>query len=42
MAQEERGVLRQRASALLAPLRLRHFRRLWAADMVSLLGDFAA
>ena len=35
-------MLRQRASALLSPLRIRHFRRLWIADMVSLLGDWAA
>ena len=34
-------MLRQRATALLAPLRIRHFRRLWLADMVSLLGDWA-
>ena len=34
-------MLRQRADALLSPLRLRHFRRLWLADMVSLLGDWA-
>jgi MFS family permease len=40
MAQES-GVARPRAAALLAPLRLRHFRRLWMADMVSLLGDWA-
>jgi MFS family permease len=38
---EERGVLRQRARVLIAPLRLRHFRRLWLADMASLLGDWA-
>ncbi|MFL6206876.1 MAG: MFS transporter [Acidimicrobiales bacterium] len=41
MATDDRGVVRQRASTLLAPLRLRHFRRLWVADMVSLLGDWA-
>lgn len=34
-------MLRQRVGALLAPLRLRDFRRLWLADMVSLLGDWA-
>jgi len=31
-----------RPLALLATLRNRHFRRLWVADMVSLLGDWAA
>ena len=41
MAQDDRGVLRQRAAALVAPLRLRYFRRLWLADMVSLFGDWA-
>ena len=35
-------MLSQRAHALLSPLRIRHFRRLWLADMVSLLGDWAA
>ena len=34
-------MLRQRATALLSPLSIRHFRRLWLADMVSLLGDWA-
>ena len=41
MAQEDGGVLQQRAATLLAPLRLRYFRRLWLADVVSLLGDWA-
>ena len=34
-------MLRQRATSLLAPLSIRHFRRLWLADMVSLFGDWA-
>jgi MFS family permease len=42
MASDDRGVLHQRATALLSPLRIRYFRRLWLADMVSLLGDWAA
>jgi MFS family permease len=42
MANDEGGVLSQRARTLLSPLRIRHFRRLWLADMVSLLGDWAA
>ena len=41
MAEDQRGVVRQRAAALISPLRLRHFRRLWIADIVSLLGDWA-
>src|SRR5688572_13712287 len=41
MAQDDRGVVRQRVTTLLAPLRLRYFRRLWMADMVSLLGDWS-
>jgi MFS family permease len=41
MAQDDGGVLRHRATALLAPLSIRHFRRLWLADMVSLFGDWA-
>ena len=41
MAQDDRGVVRQRATTLLAPLRIRYFRRLWLADIVSLLGDWA-
>jgi MFS family permease len=35
------GRLRQRVGTLAAPLRLGEFRRLWAADMISLLGDWA-
>jgi MFS family permease len=41
MAQDDRGLVGQRALTLLAPLRIRPFRRLWLADMVSLLGDWA-
>ena len=41
MAGGERGERRRRTTALLAPLRLPAFRRLWAADMISLLGDWA-
>lgn len=41
MARSDRGVLRQRATALISPLGLRHFRRLWLADVASLLGDWA-
>ena len=41
MATDDSGVLRQRVAALVAPLRLRYFRRLWVADMVSLFGDWA-
>lgn len=36
-----RGLLRQRGGRLLSPLRMRDFRRLWTADMISLLGDWA-
>lgn len=32
---------RGRARSLLSPLRLRDFRRLWTADVISLLGDWA-
>ena len=35
------GVLRRRAAALLSPLSIPEFRRLWAADVISLLGDWA-
>lgn len=42
MEGERAGWLRRRASALASPLGLRDFRRLWAADMISLLGDWAA
>jgi predicted MFS family arabinose efflux permease len=41
MAQHDRRLVHQRASTLVAPLRIRSFRRLWLADMVSLLGDWA-
>jgi MFS family permease len=41
MAKDDHGVLRRRAAALVSPLRIRYFRRLWLADMVSLLGDWA-
>ena len=41
MARDERGERRRRTTALLSPLRLPDFRRLWAADMISLLGDWA-
>ncbi len=34
--------LRARAGELLSPLRLSSYRRLWSADMISLLGDWAA
>ena len=51
-AEQPRGVVRRRRDALvspvrdrmgalLSPLRIRHFRRLWIADVVSLLGDWA-
>jgi hypothetical protein len=35
------GKIRQRAADLAAPLRIRAYRRLWAADLISLLGDWA-
>ena len=41
MAEGEGGLRRRRTAALLAPLNLPAFRRLWAADMISLLGDWA-
>ena len=41
MAGEDRGMLRARARQLLSPLGMPHFRRLWVADMISLLGDWA-
>ncbi|MEQ1786568.1 MAG: MFS transporter, partial [Acidimicrobiales bacterium] len=41
MAADERGERRRRTTALLSPLRIQAFRRLWAADMISLLGDWA-
>ncbi|MGH9084894.1 MAG: MFS transporter [Acidimicrobiales bacterium] len=41
MERELGGRLWQRAGALVSPLQLPDFRRLWAADMISLLGDWA-
>lgn len=41
MEGEGGGGLRRRPAALLASLRIRDFRRLWAADVISLLGDWA-
>src|SRR5688500_5699655 len=41
MAGQERPMLTRRLTALLSPLGLRDFRRLWIADMISLLGDWA-
>lgn len=41
MERESGGALPQRAGALLAPLGLPEFRRLWLADLISLLGDWA-
>ena len=41
MAGDAQGVVRRRSSALFSPLRIPHFRRLWLADMISLLGDWA-
>lgn len=40
MIGERRGVIRRRAASLLSPLSIPAFRRLWAADIVSLLGDW--
>lgn len=37
----EGGRLRRRPATLLASLRIRDFRRLWIADVISLLGDWA-
>lgn len=37
----EGGGIRRRPAALLASLRFRDFRRLWIADVISLLGDWA-
>src|SRR5688572_20259560 len=39
--EREGGHLRRRAGALMAPLSIPDFRRLWAADVISLLGDWA-
>lgn len=41
MARVDDGEQRHRAGAILSTLRLRDFRRLWVADMISLLGDWA-
>ncbi|MEO6318740.1 MAG: MFS transporter [Acidimicrobiales bacterium] len=41
MVGDAQGVVRRRSTALLSPLRIPHFRRLWLADMISLLGDWA-
>ncbi len=41
MARDAQGVVRRRSTALFSPLRIPHFRRLWLADMISLLGDWA-
>jgi MFS family permease len=41
MERETGGWLAQRVSALASPLRIPAFRRLWAADVISLLGDWA-
>ena len=41
MERELGGRLWARAGALASPLQLPEFRRLWAADMISLLGDWA-
>jgi predicted MFS family arabinose efflux permease len=41
MEREKGGTVRGRASALLSPLTIPEYRTLWAADMISLLGDWA-
>lgn len=41
MAREQGGEPRRRVGTLVSTLRLRDFRRLWTADVVSLLGDWA-
>jgi MFS family permease len=41
MEREQGGWLRRRAGALASPLAMPEFRRLWTADMISLLGDWA-
>ena len=41
MERESGGRVRGRASALLSPLTIPEYRTLWAADMISLLGDWA-
>ena len=41
MTCEDDGVRRHRAAAILSPLSIPEFRRLWTADVISLLGDWA-
>ncbi len=41
MAREEGGTARGRVGTLVSTLQMRDFRRLWAADVLSLLGDWA-
>src|SRR3546814_511859 len=41
MEGRRRGWLRRRARDLTSPLGIADFRRLWVADMISLLGDWA-
>lgn len=41
MADERGGPVRRRGRELASPLRIPAFRRIWAADMISLLGDWA-
>lgn len=41
MAREEGGTARGRVGMLVSTLQMRDFRRLWAADVLSLLGDWA-
>lgn len=41
MTREAAGTPRRRVGTIVSTLRLRDFRRLWAADMISLLGDWA-
>ncbi|MGH9275839.1 MAG: MFS transporter, partial [Acidimicrobiales bacterium] len=41
MEREMGGRMRRRASELLSPLSIPEYRSLWAADMISLLGDWA-
>ncbi len=41
MERDQGGGLRRRVGTLVSPLSLPAFRRLWAADMISLLGDWA-
>ncbi|MEX2294517.1 MAG: MFS transporter [Acidimicrobiales bacterium] len=41
MPMEEEGMPRRRRASLVSTLRMRDFRRLWTADMISLLGDWS-